>query len=64
MNSLRRKPTIIFIPQKDAEVIGRNIRRSMRNNSDIRERWKRRQERQRIHKEILGNGIAPNKRKI
>ncbi len=64
MNSLRRKPTIIFIPQKDAEVIGRNIRRSMRNNSDIRERWKRRQERQRIQKEVVGIWVVRNKRKI
>lgn len=64
MNSLKRKPEIIFISGPDAVVIGRNLRRSMRNNSDIIERWKRRQERQRIHKQILKNGIAHNKRKI
>ncbi len=71
MNSVRRKPEVIVVPAQWAEVIGRNVRRSMRNNTDIVNRWKHRQEhrqmqndRHRIEQEVAENGVVRNRRKM
>lgn len=64
MNSLRRKPEFIIIPAEWAAVVRRNIRRSMRNDDEIIQRWERRQERQRIQKEIVKSEIVNNQRKM
>lgn len=71
MSSLRRKPEVILVPDEWAAEIWRNVRRSMRNDADIIQSWKRRQERQRIQQErqrikqqVTGNGVIRNQRKI
>lgn len=71
MNSLRRKPEVILVPDEWAAEMWRNVRRSMRNDADIIQRWRRRQERQRIQQErqrierkVTGNGLVRNQRKI
>lgn len=66
-NSLRRKPSVIHIPEPFASDIIIKIKRAMylssRNTQEIQNRWDQRTQRRRIHNEIA-EVLTDKKRKI